>query len=198
MKTMATIAALTLSLVSRVLADEGWTAVFNGKNTDGWEQHGAGIFKVEDGCLVGTQTDGKGGDLFTKATWGDVEIRFTYKVGWPANSGLWFRDKGQFDILKHPGPVAFSGSLYAPGRIFAATNTVESLEKRDDWNEGRIFAKGDHIVLWLNGTKTADCREKIPATGRIGIQVHGGDGFKGMKIQFRRIEVRPLKAGDEP
>ena len=95
-------------------------------------------------------------------------------------------------------PVAFSGSLYAPGRIFMATNLVESLEKRDEWNEGRIFAKGDRLVLWLNGTKTADSRDDRFAAGKIGVQVHGGDGFKGMKIAFRRIEVRPLKAGEEP
>lgn len=184
--------------VSACLAAEpDWIPLFNGKNLDGWSQKGAGIFTVEDGCLVGTQTDGKGGDLFTTNAWDNFEIRFTYKVGWPANSGIWFRDAYQFDILKYPKPVAFSGTLYAPGRIFAATNLNEALEHRDDWNEGRIVANGDQIQLWLNGTKTADLRDDKHKAGKVGIQVHGGD-MKGMKIIVKKIELRPLAPGEKP
>lgn len=178
-----------------VAAESEWIPLFNGKDTAGWEQRGAGIFTVEDGCLVGTQTDGKGGDLFTTTSWDNFELRFTYKVKWPANSGIWFRDSYQFDILKYPKPEAYSGTLYAPGRIFAATNLNENLEHRDDWNEGRIVADGDHLQLWLNGTRTADIRDDKFKTGRIGIQVHGGD-MKGMKIIVKKIEARPLAAGD--
>ena len=32
--------------------------------------------------------------------------------------------------------------------------------------------------------------------GKIGLQVHGGNGFKGMKIIIKRMEIRPL-AGKE-
>jgi hypothetical protein len=193
------LAALVLgSIVSLFGAEKtDWTPLFNGKNLDGWKQQGAAIFKVEDGCLLGTQTDGKGGDLFTTNSFDNFECRFTYKVKWPANSGIWFRDKYQFDILKYTNPVAFSGTLYCPGKMFIAKNLDESLEKRDDWNEGRIFANGDHLVLWLNGKKTGDCRDSTVAKGRIGIQVHGG-AFKGMEIIIKRIEVRPLTAGETP
>jgi hypothetical protein len=176
----------------------GWTSLIGGKDLAGWTHQGAGIYSVEDGCLVGTQTDGKGGDLFTTNTFDNFELRFTYKVDWPANSGIWFRDHYQFDILKYAKPVAFSGTLYSPGKVFVATNTVESLERRDDWNEGRIFANGDHLVMWLNGHKVADVRDTAHARGRIGVQVHGGDGFKNMKITVKRLEIRPLAAGDEP
>lgn len=186
-----------LAALNASAAELNWTPLFNGKDLDGWKQQGAGIFKVEDGCLIGTQTDGKGGDLFTTQSFDNFECRFTYKVKWPANSGIWFRDKYQFDILKYKNPVAFSGTLYCPGKMFIAKNLDESLEKRDDWNEGRIFANGDHLVLWLNGKKTADCRDSTVAKGRIGIQVHGG-AFKGMEIIIKRIEVRPLAAGETP
>jgi hypothetical protein len=175
-----------------------WTPLFNGKDLDGWKQQGAGIFKVEDGCLLGTQTDGKGGDLFATREFDNFECRFTYKMKWPGNSGVWFRDKYQFDILKYKKPVAFSGSIYCPGKLFITKNEDESIEKRDDWNEGRIFANGDHLVLWLNGKKVGDCRDSTFAKGRIGIQVHGGEGAKNMQIIIKRIEVRPLTAGETP
>lgn len=175
-----------------------WTPLFNGKDLSGWQQKGAGVYGVEDGCLVGTQTDGKGGDLFTTNEWDNFEIRFTYKVKWPANSGVWFRDGYQFDILKYANPVAYSGTLYCPGKMFITKNDNESLENRDGWNEGRIFAAGDRLVLWLNGHKVGDCRDTTHTKGKVGIQVHGGEQMKGMKIFIKRLEIRPVAANAEP
>ncbi|MBN2451050.1 MAG: DUF1080 domain-containing protein [Lentisphaeria bacterium] len=178
--------------------EEGWVPLFNGRDLSGWEQTGKGVFKVEDGCLIGTQTDGQGGDLWHPSEWQDFELRATYRVGWPANTGVWFRHhqgKGyQFDVLKYTKPVAYSGSLYCPGKMFLTVNLRENLENRDGWNEAVIRARGDEITLWLNGTEVGYCRDTTSQRGRVGIQVHGGDGFKGMVAAFRRLEVRPLPA----
>jgi len=198
---LAVFFSLFLSVVAfHAVAEDAknWTPLFNGKNLDGWKQQGAGIFKVEDGCLIGTQTDGKGGDLFTTREFDNFECRFAYKMKWPGNSGIWFRDKYQFDILKYQKPVAFSGSIYCPGKLFLTTNLDENIENRHGWNEGRIFANGDHLVVWLNGKKVGDCRDNTFAKGRIGIQVHGGENAKNMQITIQRIEVRPLTTGEAP
>lgn len=176
-----------------------WTPLLNGKDLDGWKKPtGQAVFTVEDGALVGTQTTGKGGDLFTEKEYDNFELRFTYKVVWPANSGVWFRGKYQFDILKYKKPVAFSGTLYCPGKMFITKNLKEELENRDGWNEGQIFANGDHLILWLNGTKVGECHDKTLKKGPIGIQVHGGGNFKGMKIIIKKMELRPLKPGEGP
>ena len=179
-------------------AEEGWTPLFNGKDLEGWKAQGSAIFKVEDGCLMGTQTDGKGGDLFTVDEWDNFELRFTYKVAWPANSGIWYRNSYQFDILKYTNPKTFSGALY-PGTnsTFGFVNLDESIENRDGWNEGQVYANGDHLIHWLNGKQIGEVHDKRFAKGRIGIQVHGG-GFKGMQIILKKIELRPLKEGDQP
>jgi len=189
---IAGLAGALIALASAAAAGDA-IELFDGRSLDGWNAHGDAIFTVADGILSGTQTDGKGGDLFTDRTWDDFDLRFTYRVKWPANSGVWFRDKYQFDILKHPKPVAFSGTLFCPGKMFLATNTVEAIEHRDDWNEGRVLAVGDHIQMWLNGTKVADVRDPDHAAGRIGIQVHGGDRFKGMRIDIRRMTLIPIR-----
>ena len=92
------IACLTIILaaLNAGAADsKNWISLFNGKDLEGWKHEGTGIFKVEDGCLIGTQTDGKGGKLYTTREFDNFECRFTYKVKWPANSGIWFRDKYQ-------------------------------------------------------------------------------------------------------
>ena len=203
MKRLAMAAAfLAATLLVQGLApaeDAAWTPVFNGKDLAGWKKPiGNAIWKVEDGCLLGTQTDGQGGDLYTEKEWDNFELRFTYKVAWPANSGVWFRGQYQYDILKWKDPVAFSGTLYCPSKMFVTKNLDEGLENRDGWNEAQIYANGDHIILWLNGKKVGDCNDKSYAKGPFGIQVHGGDDFKNMKILIKKMEVRTLKAGDKP
>lgn len=189
---------LCLSVWALTCQAGGWTPIFNGKNLDGWEQTGQAEWTVENGLLVGTQTTGQGGDLISRNTWDDFELRFVYRVEWPANSGVWFRydkarSKGyQFDILKYKDPVAYSGSLYCPGKLFVTSNLDESLENRDGWNEGSVLAQGKHLVLHLNGHKVGQCDDDTLSNGRIGIQVHGGDGFKGMKVVFQKLEIRPV------
>ena len=178
---------------------EGFVSLFNGKDTAGWTATGA-EWLVRDGCLVGTQTDGKGGDLVHEKEWDNFELRCTYRVKWPANSGIWFRfDKGngyQFDILKYKNPVAFSGTLYCPGKMFITKNLNEAIENRDGWNEARIWAVGDRIIMWLNGKRVSDCTDKTHTKGKIGFQVHGGNEVKGMEIVLKKIAVRPLKADE--
>ena len=182
-------------------ADKGSVSIFSGKDLAGWTATGSAQWLVRDECLVGTQTDGKGGDLTHEKVWDHFDLRCTYRVKWPANSGVWFRfDKGrgyQFDILKWKRPVAFSGTLYCPGKMFITANLNEAIEDRDDWNEARIWAVGERIIMWLNGKRVSDCTDKTHAQGKIGLQVHGGTGFKGMEIVIKRLEVRPLGA-DEP
>jgi len=192
---------LGLLLVGAVAtAAEGWKPLFNGKDFTGWKNPDPTRFLVEDGCLVGTQTDGRGADMFTTDSFDNFELRFTYKVKWPANSGVWFRDRYQFDILKWRNPKTFSGALYYPGckGTFAFKNLDESLEKRDDWNQAQVYANGDHIVFWLNGTKLGEVHNERFTKGRIGLQVHGGGGFKNMKITIKSIEIRPLGPDDKP
>ncbi len=175
-----------------------WKSLFNGKDLTGWSKSGNGEFYVEDGRLVGTQTDGRGGDLWTGGEFDDFELKVTYRVDWPANTGIWYRWKNgkgyQFDILKYKKPVAFSGTLYCPGKLFLFRNTDASLEDRDGWNEARIRAAGSDLTQWLNGVLIGSASDKQLPSGKVGIQVHGGNQFKGMKIIIKSIEIRPLKA----
>jgi len=178
---------------------EGWTPLFNGKDLTGWIPEGKAVWTVEDGCLVGKQGPKYGpGDLFTKDEYADFELSVTYKIQWPANSGIWFRyqtpDKSyQADILEYKEPECYSGTLYCPRKMFLSMNTDATLVKRDDWNTMGIRAQGDHLVISLNGKVTGDVHEASSATGKIGFQVHPGAEFKDMKITVKEILIHPLK-----
>ncbi|MBP8131673.1 MAG: DUF1080 domain-containing protein [Candidatus Hydrogenedentes bacterium] len=176
-----------------------WTPLFNGTDLDGWMTEGNAAWRVEDGCIVGTQGPGNApGDLFTEKEYGDFEVRITYKIQWPANSGIWFRyqspDKSyQADILEYKDPECYSGTLYCPAKMFLSMNEDPNLEKRDDWNTMIIRAEGDHLTVTLNGTVVGDVHDASYATGRIGFQVHPGDEFKDMKITVREAAIREVK-----
>ena len=179
--------------------DEGWTLLFNGKDLTGWAPEGKAVWTVEDGCLVGKQGPKNApGDLFTTQDYSDFELEVTYKIQWPANSGVWFRYQSpeksyQADILEYKDPEAYSGTIYCPGKMFLCINKDKNLEKKNDWNTMKILAQGDHLVISLNGKVTGDVHEASFAKGKIGFQVHPGDEFKDMKITVKEMRVKALK-----
>ena len=202
--------ALMVAVVAAALTSSGCSnlgggsvQLFNGKDLTGWAPEGGAKWEVTDGMLIGSQgANYAPGDLFTTANYQDFELKGTWKAVWPCNSGIWFRyvnagKSYQYDILEWPSPVAYSGTIYAPGlgsRVFLTVNERKELVKRDDWNEMRLLVKGDHIQAWLNGVQTADVHDtRIPDPGRIGIQIHPGDQFGPMKIMIKELKLRELK-----
>lgn len=175
-----------------------WKPLFDGKTLAGWKPEGKAVWTVENGCIVGVQGPGNApGDLFTEQEYGDFELRVTYRVQWPANTGIWFRYQSpeksyQADILEFKDPEAYSGTLYCPGKMFLFINKAKDLEKHNDWNTMLIRAEGDSLGITLNGVKTGETRENSFAKGRIGFQVHPGDEFKNMKVTVREVMLRDL------
>lgn len=184
--------------------EAGWVSLLNGKDLTGWNTVGKADWKIVDGMLVGKQGPANApGDLLTEQSFKDFELTCTYKCTWPCNSGVWFRYKNaktayQADILDYKKPVAYTGSLYSPGypgggQTFMVSFLDKELEKRDGWNTITVLAQGDHIVITLNGKKTADVRDSHVDEGKIGFQVHPGAEFGPMSITVKELKIRPLE-----
>jgi hypothetical protein len=178
--------------------EDGFVRLFNGRNLAGWKGTGGAKWVVQDGTIVGTQGENNApGDLFTEKVCRDFELKVTYKVEWPCNSGVWFRyqspDKAyQADILEYKNPVCYSGTLYCPGKMFLAMNTDKTLVDREGWNTIVVRAKGDHIQIWINSHQVADVHDDSSDSGSIGFQIHAGDHFGPMKIIVRDVLLRKL------
>jgi hypothetical protein len=172
--------------------------LFNGKDLTGWEAEGGADWEVHDGMLVGKQGDNFApGDLLTTASFDDFELSVTYRVVWPANSGIWYRYQGpkkcfQADILEYKEPFALSGSLYCPGKLFIAINDDASIIDREGWNTIVVRTVGNRQVIFLNGTKVADVRDDTSRQGKIGFQIHAGDQFGKMQIHVRDVSIRKI------
>lgn len=173
-------------------------ALFNGKDLTGWKAEGRAVWEVRDGVIVGRQgTGGAAGDLLSEEEYDDFELTVTFKVEWPANTGVWYRyqsaDKAfQADILEYKQPYALTGSLYRTGKMFLTTNQDPKLVRREDWNTFVIRAVGNDHTILLNGTKVAEARDDTSGKGRIGFQVHAGEEFAKMKVSIKRVELRRL------
>jgi len=175
-----------------------WVDLFDGETLDGWQAEGGAVWTVEDGILIGKQgPDFAAGDLFTVDEYADFELEVEYRVVWPANSGIWFRYKDdqhayQADILEYEDPVAYSGTIYAPGKMFIAINDDPEIEDREGWNTMVIHAVGEHLNVMLNGVQTAHAHDSDHAEGRIGIQIHVGEEFGDMEIHVRKARIRVI------
>ncbi len=193
---------------------------FDGKTLAGWEGD-AKLWRVQDGCIVGGPQgeDLKHNDfLATTGDYGNFIVRMKIKLTGTGfvNSGFQIRSQRvpkntemagyQCDC----GDPTWWGCVYDESRrnkVMAQSDmkALDSVIKRNDWNEYVIRADGPRITTWINGVTGVDYVEqdpKIPLSGKMGIQVHGG-GRPLVEVKELTIEELPptkvIKgAGDPP
>ncbi len=199
----------------------GWTSVFDGRTTAGWEEaDGAGGWAAKDGVLAALVA-GESGILRTQKDYQDFELRLDFKIAEMANSGLFLRgDRAGGDpawtgmevqILddfhweertqSKLAPWQFTGSLY--GSVAPAAHALRPI---GEWNEYAIRLQGTRVTTSLNGTTLYDVDTKdvtVPegkkpfaeraARGFIGLQRHAPAGVQGDAFAwFRNILIREV------
>jgi hypothetical protein len=200
--------AATLAFTLHAADKDGFKPLFNGKNLDGWEQHGGKAeYRVENGAVVGKTVAGTPNSfLCTQKRYGDFILEFEFKVARDMNSGVQFRslvfDKETEAMVKgkakkipvdrvhgyqyeiDPSDRAYTGGVYDEGRAgwlfdLKENEAARKAFKQGEWNQARVECRGDHIQTWINGVKAADFKDSTTSKGLIALQVHGiGDGKK--------------------
>ena len=130
----------------------GFELLFNGKDLEHW-QH-AGNWIVVDGAIH--RADDGGFLTYGKTTIpDDFELRFQWKVGQGANSGVYYRpSQYEYQILDNKlhsdgkNPRTSAAALY-----FCMAPTRDVTRSAGQWNDGKIICKGTVIQHWLNGVK---------------------------------------------
>jgi hypothetical protein len=205
---------LLFSLLGPALAEEkkedskGWTQLFNGKDLKGWKVYpdGTGTWKVEDGAIV---SSGPASHLFSeRGDYKDFSYRIEAMINEGGNSGQYFRAKFESGFPKgyeaqinstHRDPVK-TGSLYPafdpklPPEVKKKIIVTEQLHKPDEWFTQEVIARGNHIIIKVNGKKTVDfVDEKNTYTrGHFALQQH----HPGNVVKIRKIEVKELPPGN--
>jgi hypothetical protein len=192
--------------------EKGWVQLFNGKDLKGWKTHpkNPGKWSVDDGLLVGRGKETS--HLFSER--GDYEnfhFRIKAKINDKGNSGQYFRtafgpgypDGYEAQInATHPDPVK-TGSLYPSGRLKLNKGDKEKivvtkiLAKPDEWFTQEVIAKGNHIIIKVNGKTTVDWidENKNFTKGHFAIQGHPpAPGSDESIVKLEKIEVKELPA----
>jgi hypothetical protein len=199
--TLAATIVLATGWAHLAMADEeGFRPLFNGKDLSGWvAPDDKSLFTVEDGAIVGrTRGDLKKNEfLVTDKPYGDFHFRAKVKIR-NGNSGIQFRSK-RADDGAVSGPQAdvadgYWGLLYEErGRGILERypeDKANALVRKDDWNDFEIIARGDHVQIFLNGTKVIDRTDpKFDKSGVIALQVHVGPP---MEVRYKDLMIKPL------
>jgi hypothetical protein len=193
--------------------NEGFRAVFNGKDLEGWDGATAN-YEVKDGAVL--CKPGKGGVLYTKEQFSDFVARVEFKLPPGGNNGLAIRypgdPTGRTDTSYHGmceiqilddthakyarlDPRQACGSVYA---MVAAKRGY--LRPVGEWNFYEVTVKGPTIKVELNGTvivdadvsKVTEFMNNRPHPGKDRPSGHFGFAGHSDPVAFRTVKIKPL------
>ncbi len=203
---------MTSALLSAA-APSSWTPLFNGKNLDGWESIGTGIWTVmSDGTLLG-QRDLKEklahqSWLYTKKEYGQFDLQLDYWTRYGGNSGIafhdpsrgkWSIDTPEWDPKRTPSHLGYEIQIlnepnvkeFGTGSIYLFEHAKLGVEKMNDWNHMEIQVRANMIRVLVNGQLVAanPGDPNRPKTGPIGLQLHDRSAL----VMFRHIRIRQVR-----
>ena len=177
---------------------EGYVALFNGENLDGWW-----IWDGDDDVWsIGPEgtldcLGGSGGAMYTRDRYSDYTLKLEYQIVEDGNSGIFNRAPRaarqswigfEFQILGDYGAEPddqSTGSIYDQ-----VAPTVNASNPPGEWNEVEIELIGSQYRAWLNGIQIQD----IDFEEHEELQYRLREGFIGLQdhndpVSFRNIRI---------
>jgi hypothetical protein len=206
--TIAILVGITAATVADDKSKDGFVSIFNGKDLKGWKNHpdSKAKWEVVDGCITAS---GPASHLFSeRGDYTDFVFRIEAKINDGGNSGQYFRaqfggswPKGYEAQINatHKDPIK-TGSLYPAfnpkltREQKAKIIVFECPHKVDEWFTQEVTAKGNHIVIKVNGKTTVDFVDENNTymKGHFAIQHHDPT----CKVMIRKAEVKELTGKD--
>ena len=188
-------AALLSGCASMHAGGGGWqTLIDGGSGMENFVSLGGANWRSEGGAIVADKRPDNNPThyLTTKQTYKDFELKAEFWVSDDANSGIYMRcsdvrpmtdrtchEANIFD--KRPDPSYATGGI-----VWLVKAPVPVPKTGGQWNTMEIVAKGGHMVVTLNGVKTAETNEARETNGVIGLQYAGG------VVKFRKLQIKPI------
>jgi len=184
--------------------------LFNGDDLSGWfispsSRHGNTIaWNVTNDHIEAMQDlPGNGGVLLTDAVYDDFYVQVDVMPDEGMDSGLFLRSTESGEAYQITVDLVENGTI---GCVFGEGLAIGFLARNEDWRDAyratewntigaSIRGNPPRINVWINGQHMVSWQDdemRLPDTGHIGLQVHGGKRFDGFKMRARRIFVKPL------
>lgn len=214
---VSTTAFGTDNVLSKEEKQGGWQLLFNGEDMSEWRNFKKpGLsekWKVKGGVMYLTSRGG--GDILTRQSFKDFDLKLEWKISEAGNSGVFiladeigsqiYSNAPEVQILdndKHSdNKIAshLSGSLYD-----MIASPKASHKKAGEWNQVRIFIKDLHLQVWQNQVKTVDikigskhwnqlvAKSKFATWEGFGVNQSGHIGLQdhGDPVAFKNIKIR--------
>jgi hypothetical protein len=198
---------------------EGFTALFNGKDLQGWkglvenpkaraamkaddlakaqaaaDEKMKAHWAVKDGVLV---FDGKGDNLCSAKDFGDFELYVDFKIEAKGDSGIYVRGTPQIQIwdIALPNAQVGSGGLYNNQKNPSKPTKVAD-KPVGEWNSFHIIMVGDKVTVHLNGELVVDkvtlenyWEREKPIYSTGSIELQN----HGNTLYFKNVYVKELK-----
>jgi hypothetical protein len=207
--------SLLLLLAIPAVAPAQTIDLFNGKNLDGWEVVGDGVWTVRsDGYIVGqrdprlpkSKYDPDQSWLYTKKEFGQYDLHVEWWVRLGGNSGVSIRDQSrakyshgpEADPHRTPSHIGYEIQIsvgdrdpFPSGSVYLFDHAKTGFQNDTDWNSLDIESRSDMIRVKLNGHLVSEspgdpARSKV---GPIGFQLHD----RTTLAMFRNIRLRPVE-----
>ena len=180
----------------------GFTPIFDGKTLEGWTG-AADDYEVKDGSIVCKPK--KGGNLFTKKTYGDFTARVEYKLPPGGNNGLAIRYPGtgtpsatgfcEVQILDDTAEKYSKLKEYQyNGSVYTMIPAVRGYGRPvGEWNFMEVTVKGSNIIVELNGNVIVNGdAAKVDPTRATRTEGHFGFAGHSDPVEFRNVSIKPI------
>jgi hypothetical protein len=174
---------------------DGWTTLFDGTSLTGWRPVGDANWRLENGALV---ADKGSGFMIADREYTDFDLKVEFYAEADTNSGLFLRCAVNDKMLD--SKICYEVNIwdvrpapeYGTGAIVDVAKVTPAMPKAaGKWNTYEVSMRGDHLVVMLNGVKTADVHDARRGKGYMGLQyAPGNKKDSGLPIKFRRVQIR--------
>jgi len=183
-----------LALAGCAGSGSGWeTLVDNGKGLWKFDRFREANWHVRDDAIQADSGGKEPAYLVSTKSYKDFEMRVEFWSSPNANSGVFMRCQ---DVKNITDENCFEANIfdqrpdpsYATGSIVKVATVPKDFERAGGkWNTFELTAKGDHLVVVMNGRKTVDVRTTRPhMSGPFALQ--WGRGV----IKWRKVQIREL------
>jgi hypothetical protein len=142
----------------------GWIDLFESNDFSAWQRVNgkkvSGNWSIENGIVH--RQGLLAGDIVTRQSYENFELRFHWKISQAGNSGVKYRTNGRLgpeyqilDDTRHRDAAKESRRSASLYDVIAA-DLDKPLREPGEWNSGRIVADGPNLQHWLNGAKVVD------------------------------------------
>ena len=164
---------------------------------DNFDRVCASNWRAEDGAIVADQAK-VASYLVSKNSYADFPVRAEFWADHSTNSGVFLRLPDRKNVTaansyevniydQRPDPN------YGTGAVVDIAKVVPMPKAGGKWNTFVITAKGNRLIVELNGVQTVDVQDSKFASGPIALQFgNGPKDAPGGVIKSRKVQIIAL------